>query len=74
MFVRRGANGELKRVIQVTDDTDKPYHKQDFEQMTSNNARRWLSARFSLENQIQLKGNTKIFIVPALFKASAAPL
>ena len=32
--------------------------------MTSNNARRWLSARFSLENQIQLKGNTKIFIVP----------
>lgn len=64
VFVRRGASGELKRVIQVTDDTDKPYHKQDFEQMTSNNARRWLSARFSLENQIQLKGNTKIFIVP----------
>ncbi|MDO4562537.1 MAG: S-layer homology domain-containing protein [Clostridia bacterium] len=62
IFATLNARDEINRIIMITEDTTKPYHLQDYEK--SEEGRRWLSGNQSLENQIQLKSTTVIFMVP----------
>lgn len=64
LFIKKDSKGMVKKIIQISENFDAPYHKQDFETMSENSARRWISNNYSLENQIQLKSSTKIFVVP----------
>lgn len=65
-FVRFNSDGEIIKIILPCDDLTKEYHIQDYTKNTTNRgaARRWMQAQYSFENQIQLKANTKVFVVP----------
>ncbi len=65
-FVKFNNSGEITKITLPCSDYSKDYHLQDYSKMTSNKdaMRRWMSAQYSFENQIQLKASTKVFVVP----------
>lgn len=63
-FARVNKANEIQEILQIVSNPDMPYHLQDYQKMTSNNKRRWMIANYSLENQIQLRSNTQLFVVP----------
>ncbi len=76
VFAKFDENGNVNNIIQITNNTNEPYHFQNYERNvdnTENNAaqdlvpastRRWWSLSCSFQNQIQLKQTTKVFVVP----------
>lgn len=66
VFIRENSQGAITSMIQVCEDTSKPYHVQEYTKQTDSatRRRRWMSSQQSFENQIQLKSSTKVFVVP----------
>ena len=64
VFVKFDSEGNMKEIIQICEDEDKDYHLQKFQHNDYNQKRRWVRAKYSLENQIQLKSSTKVFMAP----------
>lgn len=64
VFVKLNADGQIKELMQITPKQSEEYRIQEFTQDDTNSKRRWMTATCSLQNQIQLKTGTKIFVVP----------